>query len=98
MAQGMLSEMKVCPYLFWRNGMANIDQLTLFDTGENVNRRSRKPDVLKNIEFMDLESIVRQLGNRDDTEGVFHKEDNQSKNGPDRLHPKSDGRYYSGSQ
>ena len=42
--------------------MANIDQLTLFDTGENVNRRSRKPDVLKNIEFMDLESIVRQLG------------------------------------
>ena len=42
--------------------MANIDQLTLFDTGENVNRRARKPDVLKNIEFMDLESIVRQLG------------------------------------
>ena len=42
--------------------MASVDQLTLFEADENVNRRTRKPDVLKNIEFMDLESIVRQLG------------------------------------
>ena len=46
--------------------MANADQLTLFDLEENVSTRTRKPDVLSNIEFMDLESIVRQLGKHRD--------------------------------
>ena len=62
MAQGMLSAMKVCPFYFWRFMMANIDQMTLFETGEYSNRRNRKPDVLKDIGSMDLESIVRHLG------------------------------------
>ena len=52
--------------------MANVDQLTLFESDEKVNRRARKPDVLKNIEFMDLESIVRRLGkHRDVNERQF---------------------------
>ena len=42
--------------------MASIDQMTLFETGEYSNRRNRKPDVLKDIGSMDLESIVRHLG------------------------------------
>ena len=46
--------------------MANADQLTLFDLEENVSTRTRKPDDLSNIEFMDLESIVRQLGKHRD--------------------------------
>ncbi len=42
--------------------MANIDQMTLFEADENVNKRTRKPAVLRDIDSMDLESIVRQLG------------------------------------